>query len=63
MVAARHLARSIQVSLSLLGSSNEIKKKSTLSNWNVLMNMSQSLEIDEIKSVENLKNYVIESQT
>lgn len=63
MVAARHLARSIQVSLSLLGSSDEIKKRSTLSNWNILMNMSQSLELNEIKTVENLKNCVIDSQT
>ncbi|MHA1206774.1 MAG: NAD(P)H-hydrate epimerase, partial [Candidatus Hodarchaeales archaeon] len=63
MVAARHLARSNQVSLSLLGSSGEIKKRSTLLNWNILKKMSQSLELNEIKSATDLKHYTVDSQT
>ncbi|MHA1236221.1 MAG: NAD(P)H-hydrate dehydratase [Candidatus Hodarchaeales archaeon] len=63
MVAARHLARSNRVSLSLLGSSGEIKKRSTLLNWNILKNMYQSLELNEIKSVKDLKHYTVDSQT
>jgi len=63
MVAARHLARNAQVSLSLLGSSSEIKKRSTSLNWNILKNMSQSMELNEIKSAKDLDQYVIDSKT
>ncbi|MHA2113422.1 MAG: NAD(P)H-hydrate dehydratase [Candidatus Hodarchaeales archaeon] len=63
MVAARHLVRNIKVSLSLLGSSNEIKKRSTLLNWNILKEMSQSIELNEIKNSDHLEKYVISSQT
>ncbi len=63
MVAARHLVRNIKVSLSLLGSSNEIKKRSTLLNWNILKEMSQSIELNEINKSDDLEKYVISSQT
>jgi len=63
MVAARHLARNNQVSISLLGSHGEIKKKSTLLNWIILKNMSQSLELTEIKNVKDLELYDIGSKT
>jgi hydroxyethylthiazole kinase-like uncharacterized protein yjeF len=63
MVAARHLARNTQVSLSLLGSSFEIKKRSTLLNWNILKNMTHSIELNEIKIADDLQHYVADSKT
>ena len=63
MVAARHLARNNKVTLFLLGSGNHIKKKSTLLNWNILKQMSQSLELKEISRIDDLNAHEIDSKT
>jgi NAD(P)H-hydrate epimerase len=63
MVAARHLARYIPVNLYLLGSSKDISKRSTLENWEILQNMTDSIKIHEIKQVKDVERLEIKSMT
>jgi NAD(P)H-hydrate epimerase len=56
MVAARHLANKAEISLYLLGASINIKKRSTLKNWEILQKMSKSLMISELIDTQNLEN-------
>ena len=56
MVAARHLANKADTSLYLLGASLNIKKQSTLRNWEILQNMSHSLKISELLDTQDLDN-------
>jgi len=63
MVAARHLARHIPVKLYLLGSENDIIKKSTLGNWKILKQMPDSINIYELKHVNDISKIEIEEET
>ena len=63
MVAARHLSRNLPVRLYLVGSQNDITKRSTLENWKILRNMPESLEIYELKHTEDMANLDINSTT
>lgn len=62
MVAARHLANHIPVKLYLLGSNNEIKKKSTLMNWKILKQMSDSVELHELNLTEDISKIDIKKK-
>jgi NAD(P)H-hydrate epimerase len=59
MVAARHLARNIPVSLYLLGSSKDISKSSTQINFNILHNMRDTVHYHQIKQINDINNIEI----
>ncbi|MFX0209093.1 MAG: NAD(P)H-hydrate dehydratase, partial [Candidatus Hodarchaeota archaeon] len=61
MVAARHLARYIPISLYLLGSNKDISKRSTSVNWEILRNMTDSIKLSEIKQVNEVEQLEIDS--
>jgi NAD(P)H-hydrate epimerase len=63
MVAARYLAKRVNVTLLLLGSKNEIRKQSTLKNWNKLKKISRNLKIFEIKEAEGLDKLILDEKT
>ena len=63
MVAARHLSRNLQIRLFLIGSHKNITKRSTLQNWKILQNMSESVKILELKQTEDIKKLKINSKT
>ncbi|MFW9906422.1 MAG: NAD(P)H-hydrate dehydratase [Candidatus Thorarchaeota archaeon] len=63
MVAARHLSRNLPIHLFLIGSHKNITKRSTLQNWKVLQNMSESVKIKELKQTEDIRNLEINSKT
>jgi hydroxyethylthiazole kinase-like uncharacterized protein yjeF len=55
MVAARHLSRNLPIHLYLVGSHKNITKRSTLQNWKILQNMSESVRLTELKQTEDIK--------
>lgn len=64
MVAARHLSRkNLPIRLYLIGSHKDITKRSTLQNWKILQNMSESIKIFELKQIEDVKSLDIDSNT
>jgi NAD(P)H-hydrate epimerase len=56
MVAARHLAWHIPVHVYLLGSRQAITKASTRSNWDILLQMTNTIETSEIKDSSDVEN-------
>ncbi|MHA1972198.1 MAG: NAD(P)H-hydrate dehydratase [Candidatus Hodarchaeales archaeon] len=61
MVTARHLCDSQPVDLYLLGSETNIKKKSTLANWNILKQLDNSIHLFQLKTYEDIDNLDFES--
>ncbi|MFX1536388.1 MAG: NAD(P)H-hydrate dehydratase [Promethearchaeota archaeon] len=62
MVAARHLSRKLPIRLFLIGSYKNITKRSTLQNWKILQNMSESVKLSELKQTEDVKALKINSK-
>ena len=63
MVAARHLSRNLQIHLFLIGSYKDITKRSTLNNWHILQNMSESVKLTELKQTEDIKTLKFNPKT
>jgi len=63
MVAARHLSRNIPIQLYLVGIHKNITKRSTLQNWKILQNMAESVELFELRQVEDIMNIKINKTT
>lgn len=63
MVAARHLSRNFPIHLCLIGSHKELTKRSTLQNWKILLNMSESVKLTELKQIEDIRNLEVNSKT
>lgn len=63
MVAARHLSRNLPIHVFLIGSHKNITKLSTLQNWKILQNMSESVNLTELKQTEDIKNLKINSKS
>jgi NAD(P)H-hydrate epimerase len=63
MVAARHLSRYLPILLFLIGSHENITKRSTLQNWRILQNMPESVKLMELKQIEDIKKIKIKSKT
>ncbi len=63
MVAARHLSRYLPIRLYLVGSYKDITKRSTLKNWKILQNMPESVELHELKLIEDIANIDIKATT
>ncbi|MHA1331172.1 MAG: NAD(P)H-hydrate dehydratase [Candidatus Hodarchaeales archaeon] len=56
MVAARHLCDSLTVDLYLLGAETNIKKRSTLTNWEILKKLDNSIHLHSLITREDIDN-------
>lgn len=63
MVAARHLSQKLPIILYLVGSPKDISKRSTLRNWNVLLNMTDTVRLEKINQIKDLDSLEINPST